>query len=363
MSKNFWKNKNVLITGATGFVGSHLSRKLLELGANVVGVNNKMHQQSSDKDNSLKVSLLKTYIGNVSDQLFLQKICIKESVDTIFHLAASSIVSYAAKNPFETLSNNFLTTLSVLETARVLNIKRTVVASSDKAYGDHTQDALQKLPYKENYTMRGLDMYSVSKATADTIAQAYALQFKMPVATLRFCNIYGPGDLNFTRLIPRNALLLLSGQRPTIKRGHENVLREYLYIDDAVKAYLVVAENIENFCGDKGEKIPQRGPEIYGWLSFNGGSYSKEYLVDVSICENIASVSKVIQMLRKEILNTEPIIVDSPQEYVEIPDEYLDSSKLVNLGFSSSINLQEGLKLTSQWYKDNFEALRHLFLR
>lgn len=357
-SSNFWKNKNVLVTGALGFVGSNLSKALFDLGANVVTV--KPDNKFNLTVNYPSTWTPKLYVGDVANQSVLMDVCKKESIDTIFHLAASAIVSKAAKEPFPTLKNNFLTTLNVLEIARLLGIKRTVIASSDKAYGDHVGDFLEPLPYKESYTLRGLDMYSVSKATSDIIAQAYALQFKMPVATIRFCNIYGPGDLNFTRLIPKNIFLLLSGKSPTIKSGHEHVLREYMYIDDAVSAYLLLGEKIEEYCDRNGGQLLQSGPQLYGWTAFNGGSYGKADLTDVFRCSNIASVRTVVKLLQESVKNNPVEIIMKPQEYVEIPDEYLDSSKILELGFVGSINLQEGIKKCAQWYNENFEKIKNI---
>jgi CDP-glucose 4,6-dehydratase len=363
MPGSFWKNKNVLVTGGRGFVGSHLSRRLIGLGAKVVVIERPLDKKFWESAEAIllnkNIILVK---GDLRDLGLLKKVCESENIDTIFHLAASAIVSQAAKNPLLTLENNFLTTVNILEAARQFEIRRVIIASSDKSYGDHSQDSLQPLPYRETYTLRGLDMYSVSKATSDVVAQAYALQFKMPVATLRFGNIYGPGDLNFTRLIPRNSLLLLSGQRPTIKSGHEKVLREYLYIDDAVEAYLIVAEKIEEYCGEYGEKLPQRGPELYGWTAFNVGSYSTRELKDITLCSNIASVSSIIGYLCSFIKDLEPVITRQPQEYVEIPDEYLDAGKIKKLGFFSKIGLQEGLNKTTKWYGENYKFIKPLFV-
>lgn len=362
MNKVFWNNKNVLVTGGKGFIGSHLSKALSGLGAKVVVIERRKRNKSSEflSYDYNKAGVI-TIIGDLKNLGFIKKICKKEKIDTIFHLAASAIVSQAAKNPHATLENNFISTVNVLEVARQLNIRRVVVASSDKAYGDHTQDVLQGLPYREGYTLRGLDMYSVSKASADTVAQAYALQFKMPVAVLRFCNIYGPGDLNFTRLIPKNIYLLLSHNSPTIKRGHEGVLREYLYIDDAIKAYLIIAEKIESYCGQQGELLPHRGPSLYGWTAFNVGSYSTQGLKKLNLCKNIASVTEVIKLLCKHIAKIKPELIASHREYVEIPDEYLDSSKILKLGYKSLTSLEEGIKKTIAWYKKDFKKIKTLY--
>ncbi len=201
----------------------------------------------------------------------VQKICNRHQIDTIFHLAASAVVGEAANAPISTCENNIIPTLNLLEAARINKIPRVIVASTDKSYGDHADDDdPERIPYTESFALRGLDVYSASKVCADMIAQTYAFQFKLPVLVVRPCNIFGPGDLNFTRLIPRTILRLMQGSQPVINQGNDRVLREFIYIDDLVNAYLFLAENLERHYASP---LPQRGRATYGWIAYNAGSY------------------------------------------------------------------------------------------
>ena len=147
-----------------------------------------------------------------------------------------------------------------------------LIASTDKSYGDHADaDDPEPLPYQEAHALRGMDVYSASKASADLIAQTYGFQFKVPALIVRSCNIYGAGDLNFSRLIPRTSLRLLNGKPPVINLGNADVLREYIYIDDLVNAYMFLAENVErHYSGE----IPRSGRSTYGWAAYNVGSFT-----------------------------------------------------------------------------------------
>ncbi|MBI5530071.1 MAG: NAD-dependent epimerase/dehydratase family protein [Candidatus Doudnabacteria bacterium] len=357
MNQNFWSGKKVLITGAHGFVGSSLTKSLLAKGATVIALS----KNPSSVFEGVNGDLIQVKLDVLNYDGLLKTIT-EQGVDTIFHLAASAIVSKALLDPLNTLQNNILGTLNLLEAARCTKVKRMVIASSDKAYGDHAEDELEKLPYKESYGLHGLDIYSASKVSGDVLAQAYAFQYTMPVMIARCCNIYGPGDVNFTRLIPRTAMLLLSNQPPVIKAGHEKVLREYIYIDDVVNAYLFLAENTEKYYGQEGVNMPKKGRATIGWPAFNVGSYTEKRLENLSDCDNIRSVTQVIKSLREEIKNIEPLVVSKQAQYVEIPDEYLNSSKLSSLGFQSQTNFSEGIKKTVSWYKENYEKFKNNFL-
>ncbi|MFA5991007.1 MAG: NAD(P)-dependent oxidoreductase [Candidatus Doudnabacteria bacterium] len=357
MSKtNFWEYKKVLVTGAGGFVGCNLTNALLDAGAEVIALSRSGFGGRLNASRNL--SIINLDVLQYEDLLQLIN---KHNIDSIFHMAASAIVSKALLNPRQTLQNNILGTLNLLEAARCSNIHRIVIASSDKAYGDHAEDEFEKLPYKESYGLHGLDIYSASKVSGDVLAQAYAFQYSMPVIIARCCNIFGPGDVNFTRLIPKTAMLLLSGKAPVIKVGHENVLREYIYIDDVIKAYLFLAESAEKHYGPESINMPKKGRATIGWPAFNVGSYAKEELVNLANCGNIQSVTQVIKSLRSAIQDIEPEVVSKQAQYVEIPDEYLDSSKLVNLGFKSETSFINGINKTVTWYKDNFSKLQQDF--
>ena len=287
----------------------------------------------------------------------IRRICDRHQIDTVFHLGATAIVSAAANSPMSTIENNVMGTLNILEVARVSGISRVLIASTDKSYGDHATDSYEKLPYKESYALRGLDVYSSSKVCADMIAQTYALQFKLPVIICRSSNIYGPGDLNFTRLIPRTAMRLMSGKPPVINIGNENVLREYIYVEDVVDAYLLLAEKTESYYGSDHSNMPRSGTDTYGWPAFNVGSYTEDELSDISKCSSIKSVASLITILRKQVKDIEPVTIPKPENFIEIPDQYIDASKLFALGFKPKVSFEDGIEKTTAWYKENFSKL------
>ena len=310
MEKDFWFGKRVLVTGADGFVAASLIKILLEKGAFVVGT-------IRHKRPLTTLALLgyesKTEMPDIEytdllDLNQLRRICDRHQIDTIFHLAASAIVSSAAKSPYSTIDNNVVSTLNILETARINKVERVMVASSDKAYGDHANDAAEPLPYKESYALRGLDVYSSSKVCSDMLAQTYFYQFKLPVAVIRSSNIFGPGDLNFSRLIPKTTMSLLSKKPPIIYKGNHEVLREYIYIDDVVEAYLLLAEKIGEVYGENNSNAPKTGTETYGWSAFNVGSYADEDLKDLEGCKSIRSVTQVINFLSEKLGDIEPVV-------------------------------------------------------
>ena len=260
--ENFWYGKNVLITGGDGFVASNLAADLIRRESNVVVVLRHQRPLSTLKLLGLSGAVPDVEYSDLSDFLAVQQLCNRHRIDTVFHLAASAIVSDASRAPMSTIRNNIISTLNILETARINHIPRVLIASSDKCYGDHADaDDPERLPYRENQGLRGLDVYSASKVCADMIGQTYALQFQLPVIIVRSCNIYGPGDLNFTRLIPRTILRLFSDLDPVINEGNARVLREYIFIDDLIKAIRFLAEHVAEHYKNG---MPRTGRATYG---------------------------------------------------------------------------------------------------
>ena len=362
-NKGFWFGKRVLVTGGDGFVASNLIHALLAEGAVIViTVRHRRPLRTLALLNKGNGSLsVDTEYSDLLGYQEVRRICDRHQIDTIFHLAATVIVSDAANSPMSTIENNVISTLNLLEVARVNKIKRVIVASSDKSYGDHAFGEMEKLPYRENYALRGLDVYSASKVSTDMIAQTYAFQFGLPVAITRSCNVFGPGDLNFTRLIPRTIMRLLSGRPPVINLGNDKVLREYIYIEDAVRANMLIAERLETYYGAGNKNMPKNGALVYGWPAFNIGSYvEKETVENFKHCEKIRNVTDVISTLRKKVKNIRPIIIEKPENFIEIPDQYLDSSKIKTLGFTPRISFDEGLDRTVAWYKKHFDVLEKI---
>ncbi len=361
--KNFWFGKRVLVTGGDGFAAAHLIKALLELDAVVVATIR--HQRplstlellSSVKGKKTKIDRPDIEATDLFSYQEVRQICDRHQIDTIFHLAATAIVSNAANSPLSTAENNIIPTLNLLEVARINKIPRVIIASTDKSYGDHSTGNSEKLPYKETYALRGLDIYSASKVCTDMLAQTYAFQFKIPVAITRSCNVYGPGDLNFTRLIPRTIMKLIAGKAPVINLGNEKVLREYIYIKDVVNSYLLLGEKIEEYYGENSKNMPKSGSDVYGWPAFNLGSYTEKDTANLKKCENIKSVSDVISILNKKISNIAPIIIGKPANFIEIPDQYQDAAKLKKLGNIPETKFSKGIEATIKWYKEKRSVL------
>ena len=361
MNDNFWFGKRALVTGGDGFVASHLTKALIMKGALVtVTVRHKRPVRTLDLICTPEEA--RQYVPDVEDCDLLnldalRRVCDRHQIDTIFHLAASAVVSDAANSPLSTTQNNVMGTLNVLEAARINQIPRIMIASSDKVYGDQANDPLEGLPYHEDYALRGLDVYSASKVCAEMLAQTYSYQFKVPVLVGRFCNNFGPGDLNFSRLVPKTIMCLMAGRPPIINQGNEDVLREFIYISDAVDVYLLLMEKVKEYYGEDNCNMPKWGKATYGWISFNAGSYQKEDFQDLSKCDKIKSVNQVISMLRSKIADIEPIVKEKPANFIEIPDQYLDSSKIMALGLCPKVSFEQGLDNSIRWCRDHYEYL------
>src|SRR5215510_7174648 len=212
MSDLFWKNRNAFVTGATGFVGAHVARALVERGARVVCL-----QRDSVRANLLDLFDLRRKVavvnGSVEDYGLMERVLTEYEIEAVFHLAAQAIVGAANRSPLSTFEANIRGTYFLMEACRRnQTVKRVVVASSDKAYGSHTD-----LPYQEDFPLLGLFPYDASKACTDILARSFAHTYKTPVVVSRFANIYGPGDMNLSRVIPGTILSVLRDQAPVIR--------------------------------------------------------------------------------------------------------------------------------------------------
>lgn len=312
---NFWEGKNVLITGISGFVGSSVARHLTNQGARVTGLVRNINRHHGDLLERCNI-----VIGDVSDYRLMCDTISFNEIDVIFHFAAFSIVRVSARDPMSTYQSNVMGTVSLLEAAR--NVGRCagiVVASSDKAYGDH-----EELPYTENHPLVPKNTYDTSKACMDMIAQSYAHNYGMPITVTRCSNIYGPGDYNFSRIIPNTCIRVLNGLQPILFDGVENMEREFIYIGDVVDAY---------------DKIGQA--QLSGEV-FNIGGTGAVKIGDL--------VKMVCELSGKPEL--EPIIVNRENVFKEITSQYIDASKIQSvLGWSAKTPLHEGLATTIEWHK------------
>ena len=237
---SFWKSKNVAVTGATGIVGSWLVKRLLDEGANVSAL---IYEKDpvSELIRSGNINKIKCVEGDLRNKSDITKLVEVNSAETVFHLGAQTIVGRALDNPVETFESNILGTWNLMEVARERSgqIKRVLVASSDKAYGTS-----KYLPYDESTPLAGEGPYDVSKSCTDLLARSYYLTYGVPTVIARCGNIYGGGDVNWSRIVPGTIKSLLNGDQPII-RSNGKFLRDYIYVEDAVQAYLKMAEAID----------------------------------------------------------------------------------------------------------------------
>ena len=318
--KDFWKNRNVFITGCTGLLGSHLTQMLVDRGANVVG----LVRDIVPKSNLIQTGVydqINIVRGCVEDFFTVERALNEYEIDTVFHLAAQTIVGIANRNSLSTFESNIKGTWCVLEACRrVPIVKRIVVASSDKAYGEQ-----EGLPYTETAPLKGSHPYDVSKSCADLIANAYYQTYKLPVCITRCGNFYGPGDLNFNRIVPGTIRSVLNNEPPVI-RSDGTFIRDYFYVKDAALAYIHLAEKMDD-------------ARIHGEV-FN---FSNELQISV-----LELTSKILKLMGRTDLK--PVILNQAEN--EIKHQYLSAKKAREmLGWKPKYNLDDALKETIEWYK------------
>ena len=313
--------KNVLITGGTGFLGSYITKRILDQVESVTIITLNIRQKTSlkflgleDHYNFHKINLIQ---GDICDSNFVKLLFNEYEFDTIFHLAALSEVKKCQPNPRLAFETNIMGTVNILEEARRYKIKAVAVSSSDKAYGSG------KVPYLEDYNMGGKGIYEVSKSCTDLIARSYYTNYNLPVFVTRCSNLYGGGDMNMSRVIPNNIKLALQNKPPLIWKGSELSTREFLYIEDAVDAYLSLIKNIDKVAGE----------------AFNIGS------------NEIVSIKSLVGAILNEI-NPNLSINYQEKDFPEISHQYLDSSKIKKYtGWEAKVKLAEGLSKTINDYK------------
>jgi CDP-glucose 4,6-dehydratase len=323
MDRDFWRFRPVLVTGCTGLLGSWLTASLVEVGARVVGLI-RDELPSSELVRSGTLARITAVRGDVVDYGLMERVLAEYEIDTVFHLAAQTIVTIANRAPLGTFETNIRGTWTLLEAARRNpTVKRVVVASSDKAYGDQP-----KLPYTEEAPLHGRHPYDVSKSCADLIAQTYAHTFGLPVAITRFGNLYGGGDLNWNRVVPGTIRSALRGEQPVI-RSDGTLRRDYLYIPDAVRGYLLTAQHLPDVAGE----------------AFNFGLNAPMTVREM--------VDLIISLSPHPYL--EPIILNQASN--EIVDQYLLSQKARSvLGWQTSHSLEAGMRETIRWYAQFLSA-------
>jgi CDP-glucose 4,6-dehydratase len=320
VNRGFWRDRPVLVTGATGLLGGWIVRALLERGADVVcAMRDWVPQSELVRSNMLE--RVKVARGDVRDQAFLERVLNEFEVDTVLHLAAQTIVGTANRNPVSTFETNVAGTWALLEASRRCpRVKQIVLASSDKAYGDQP-----KLPYTEDMPLDGRHIYDASKSCADLVAQSFAHVYGVPVAITRCGNFYGGGDLNWNRIVPGTIRSILRGQRPVI-RSDGTFVRDYIYAEDAVGAYLFLAEHLARDGKLRGE-------------AFN---FSNESQVTVR-----ALVDRILKTMGSDL---EPEVLNEASN--EIRHQYLSAEKARKvLGWKPAFTLDSGLERTIAWYR------------
>ena len=248
-ANSFWRERRVLVTGATGIVGSWLVRELLGQGANVAALVRDADPQS-ELLRSGDIQRCTVFNGVVEDFWTLERAISLHEAEYVFHLAAQTIVGVAQRNPFSTFEANVRGTYNLLEACRLHAplVRGVVVASSDKAYGE-----VDALPYVETMPLKGRQPYEVSKSCTDLIASSYCHSYGMPVTIARCGNIYGGGDLNWSRIVPGTIRSLIRGERP-ILRSDGASRRDYIYVKDVARAYMLLGERSAD-SGVRGEEF------------------------------------------------------------------------------------------------------------
>jgi CDP-glucose 4,6-dehydratase len=320
LNTGFWSHRPVLVTGATGLVGAWLVERLRRARADVVCLVRDW-VPGSELVRSGNLARTRVVRGDVCDAPTIARALGEYEIDTVFHLAAQTIVGIANRDPISTFETNVRGTWVLLEACRRQpSVKRVVVASSDKAYGSH-----DVLPYTEIAPLVGRHPYDVSKSCADLIAQSYAHTYEMPVVVTRCGNFYGGGDLNWNRIIPGTVRSILKGEAPVI-RSDGKFVRDYFYVDDGAAAYMLLAEKLaEN---------PALAGEAY--------NFSNEIQVTV-----LDLVKRILSVMGSGLT---PIIQNQAPN--EIPRQWLSAHKARStLGWRPLYQLEDGLAATVSWYE------------
>ena len=316
----------VLVTGAQGFIGSWLAERLLNDGARVVVPRRDFEPESRFRTDGIE-DRCTVALADIQDYESLVRVLNEHDVDAVFHLAAQTIVGTANRSPLSTFEANIRGTYVLLEACRAVGVvgdpvSRIVVASSDKAYGSH-----EDLPYREDFPLQPTYPYDVSKAATDMIARSFAATYGMPVAVTRLANVYGGGDLNWSRVVPDTCRALLNGDDPVI-RSDGTPERDYLYVEDAVDAYLTIAASLDD------EALRGRA-----WNAGWGSPISVREMVE--------------RLIAAAGSDAEPDVQGSGTPHGEIDRQYLDSTSIrEELGWAPRVELDDGLARTFRWYAD-----------
>lgn len=313
-----YTNRNILVTGGTGFIGGHLTGELVANGANVAVIDIVVHPKSTFALNNLNNKALLELI-DIKDKKKVFGFFRRFNPDYIFHLAAEPIVQEAYANPHKAFETNIMGTVNVLEAARINGgVKGIIVASSDKAYGK------TKKAYTENSPLKGDHPYDASKSAADLISQSYNKTYNLPVVITRFGNVYGEGDFHFGRIIPDICEAIIKNKTLKI-RSDGTYVRDYIYVKDVVDGYFFLLKNINRI---KGEAFNFSSSDTFSVLDF---------------------VKKAEKILKAKIPYKILNIVNN-----EIPYQHLDDSKIRSMGWNHKYSFDKTFPQILEWYRSNF---------
>jgi CDP-glucose 4,6-dehydratase len=320
MKKSFWSNKKVFITGYEGFLGSWLTKTLLQRGAKIIGLDILTHREKTILTGQ-DLAQIKIINGSVENLSLMQKIIRTQRVEFIFHLAAQALVGKVLARPVKAFSTNIRGTWNILEAVRQSRcVQAIIVASSDKAYG-----STNKLPYKENFSLAGCHPYDVSKSCADLLSYTYFHTYALPACVIRCGNIFGPGDFNFSRIIPDTIRCALEG-KTLLVRSDGTFTRDYIYVEDVVAGYLRLASKMTTQHNLYGEAF-----------NFSNGR-------PLSVLELVKIIYRACQR--------EPDYKILNRALYEIRDQYLSAKKARHmLGWRPKYTLDKALLKTISWYR------------
>jgi len=312
-------NKNILITGGTGFLGAYITKRLVESADSVTIVTLDIKQKTTLKFLDIDMKKINLVKGDIRDFEFIKLLFNEYEFDTVYHLGALSEVKKCQPNPKLAFETNIAGTINILEAARLYgNVKAIAVSSSDKAYGRG------EVPYVESTPMNGRGIYEVSKSCTDLIARSYFYNYDLPVVVTRCSNLYGGGDMNMSRIIPNTIQLALKGESPLIWKGSEKATREFLYVEDAVDGYISLAKNIDKTKGQ----------------AFNLGS------------GEVISIEDLVNMILTKIDKNLSINYQS-KSFPEITHQYLDSNKIKDCTkWKPTTNISNGIDKAIELYKN-----------
>lgn len=319
--------RRAIVTGGRGFVGAWLCRALLDRGVEVTSFDRRSKREKPSTLAMIGIEeQIDEQVGDLIDGELLGSLIRDREIDSVFHLAAETIVGTVRADPVAALDTNVRGTWTLLGAATEAGVERFVFASSDKAYGAH-----ESLPYREDYALQPTAPYEASKAAADLIARAWWPSYGLPIAITRFANIYGGGDLNFSRLVPETVCGAIDGRSPVL-RSDGSPVRDLLYVEDAAAAYLAIADNLGRD-QVRGEAFNAGGERPYGVLE---------------IVETITRLAGT---------GVEPEIRGTGNPEGEIDRQYVDATKIRELcGWSPAVSLEDGLARTIAWYRDHPEV-------